>query len=294
MAGRFERTPDSESQATGHGVIRLTIYIRMYTIGGPCEETPMLAHSPPDARAAARPAGSLPHEAERCSSGCPALDRLLPQGGFRRGSLVEWCAAARGGGAGTLALLAAREACRSGGTLVVLDRRREFYPPAAVVWGLELSQLLIVRPREKADKLWAWDQALRCPAVAAVWGSLRELDGRAFRRLQLAAEQGRGLGLLLRPAAARDQPSWADVRLFVQPLAGEAAGQSSRHTPCAVNGTRSVPATMTGRRLRVQVLRCRRGQAGAEVELELDEALGTIREAPRREMTILPLREEAG
>ncbi len=255
-----------------------------------------------------------PEEAERCSSGCPALDRLLPQGGFRRGSLVEWCAAAHGSGAGTLALLAAREACRSGGALVVLashgspshgspaapqqpgcsDARREFYPPAAVVWGLEPSQLLIVRPREKADELWAWDQALRCPAVAAVWGSLRELDGRTSRRLQLAAEQGRGLGLLLRPAGTRGQPSWADVRLFVQPLACEAAGQGSRHTPCAVNGTRSAPTTMTGRRLRVQVLRCRGGRAGAEVELELDEGLGTIREAPRKEMTILPLREEAG
>src|SRR5262245_59272716 len=181
-------------------------------------------------------------EADRCSSGCPAFDRLLPQGGFRRGSLVEWCAATRGGGAGTLALLAAREACRSGGVLVVLDRRRTFYPPAARVWGLDLGNLLILHPREKADELWALDQALRCRAVAAVWAPPRELDARTFRRLQLAAEQGRGLGLLLRPAAARDQPSWADVRLLVQPLAGEACG----------------------RRLRVEVLRCRGGRAGAQ------------------------------
>ncbi len=193
-------------------------------------------------------------EAVRCSSGCPALDRLLPQGGFRRGALVEWCAAARGGGAGTLALLAAREACRSGGTLLVLDRRRGFYPPAAAVWGLDLGRLLIVRPRDKADELWALDQALRCPAVAAVWAPLREIDGRTFRRLQLAAEQGGGLGLLLRPAAARDEPSWADVRLLVEPVAGEAAV----------------------RRLRVEVLRCRGSRAGARVELELDEGQGRV------------------
>src|SRR2546421_12303227 len=90
-------------------------------------------------------------EAERCSSGCQALDRLLPRGGFRRGSLVEWCAAVRGSGAGTLALLAARQACHAGGMLLVLDRRREVYPPAAAVWGLDLNNLLIVRPREKAD-----------------------------------------------------------------------------------------------------------------------------------------------
>ncbi len=248
----------------------------------------MLAHSRAEVLALLRERldrlESPEDEADRCSSGCPALDRLLPQGGFRRGSLVEWCAASRGSGAGTLALLAAREACRSGGTLVVLASASSsakggsagcsaagFYPPAAVVWGLDLSQLLIVRPRKKADELWALDQALRCPAVAAVWSPLRELDSRAFRRLQLAAEQGRGLGLFLRPAAARNQPSWADVRLLVQPLAGEA----------------------TNRRLRVEVLRCRGGRAGARVELELDEGLGEVREAPRR-MIAAPLKEEAG
>jgi hypothetical protein len=171
-----------------------------------------------------------------------------------------------------LALLAAREACHGGGALVVLDRRRAFYPPAAWVWGLGPSDLLIVRSREKADERWALDQALRCPAVAAVWAPLRELDGRTFRRLQLAAEQGRGLGLLLRPTAARHQPSWADVRLLVQPLAGE--------TPA--------------RRLRVEVLRCRGGRAGAQVELELDEGLGTVREAPRRTIAAVSVREEAG
>jgi hypothetical protein len=248
----------------------------MYTIGRRWEVTSMFAHSRAEVLSLLRERldrlESPAAEAEHCSSGCPALDRLLPQEGFRRGSLVEWCAAARGGGAGTLALLAAREACRSGGAVVVLDRRRAFYPPAAVVWGVDLSHLLIVRPREKADELWALDQALRCRAVAAVWAPLRELDGRAFRRLQLAAEEGRGLGLFLRPAAARDSPSWADVRLLVQPLAGEA----------------------TTRTLRVEVLRCRGGRAGAQVELELDERQGTVREAPRRKIATAFLREEAG
>src|SRR5205085_6193640 len=82
----------------------------------------------------------------------------------------------------------------------------------------DLDNLLVVRPREKADELWALDQALRCPAVAAVWGPVGELDDRALRRLQLAAEEGRGLGLLLREASVCGRPSWADVRLLVRPL----------------------------------------------------------------------------
>jgi hypothetical protein len=41
------------------------------------------------------------------------------------------------------------------------------------------------------------------------------LSDRPFRRLQLAAEAGGGLGFLVRPMACRAEPSWAAVRLGV-------------------------------------------------------------------------------
>src|ERR671919_102312 len=63
-----------------------------------------------------------PEDDRPVSTGSPALDRLLPAGGLRRGTLVEYLASAAGSGAGTLALAAAREACREGRALVILDR----------------------------------------------------------------------------------------------------------------------------------------------------------------------------
>jgi hypothetical protein len=45
-----------------------------------------------------------------------------------------------------------------------------------------------------------------------------KLDDHLFRRLQLAAEAGETLGLLLRPARALAEPSWAEVRWLVEPL----------------------------------------------------------------------------
>jgi hypothetical protein len=68
------------------------------------------------------------------STGAPALDGLLPGGGLRRGSLVEYLSPGVGSGTGTLALGAAREACVGRRALVVVDRRRTFYPPAAMGW----------------------------------------------------------------------------------------------------------------------------------------------------------------
>ena len=51
------------------------------------------------------------------SSGCPPLNRLLPEKGFPRGALIEWLTR-DGGGAGVLAMIAAREAAREGGAVV--------------------------------------------------------------------------------------------------------------------------------------------------------------------------------
>src|SRR3989442_1254578 len=78
---------------------------------------------------------------ETVSSGSPALDRLLPQHGLRRGTLTEWLAD-DGSGAVALALVAAREACLDGGILVVIDPRRQFYPPAIWGWEFDLSHVV--------------------------------------------------------------------------------------------------------------------------------------------------------
>ena len=200
------------------------------------------------------------------SSGCTTLDRLLPGGGFVPGQLIEWLAAGSGSGAGTLAMIVARQACGHGrGALVVADRARQFYPPAAVAWGIDWQQLIVVRARSEKDELWALDQALRCPGVAAVWASLERLTERAFRRMQLAAESGQGLGLLLRPARVRGKPSWSDAQLLVQP----------RPSPPPPSGH---PATVRVRRLYVEMVRCPGAAATGAVELEIDEKTGTIRE----------------
>jgi protein ImuA len=115
---------------------------------------------------------------------------------------------------------------------------------------------MVVHTAGAADDAWALDQALRCPGVAAVLAWPEKLDGRTFRRLQLAVEEGGCLGLLIRPESARHEPSWAEVRLWVEPLPSESpAGR---------------------RRLRIHVLRCRGGTGGRSVDLEIDDETRTV------------------
>jgi len=121
------------------------------------------------------------------SSGVPALDQLLPENGWQRGSLVEWLSSGPGGGAGTLAMLAAREILLEGGAMVVADRAGRFFPPAAAAWGIDLAQLIVLRAKSQQDELWALEQALCCEGVAVVWATLEKVSALSFRRLELAA-----------------------------------------------------------------------------------------------------------
>ncbi len=215
-----------------------------------------------------REAASAAEDALVFSCGAAAIDRLLPGGGLRHGMLVEWIAGeapnnkapsprpspSGRGSEMTLGLLAAREACREGGALVVIDRRQMFYPPPAAAWGIDLNRLIVVHPQNARDELWAAVQALRSSAVAAMWAAIDRLDSRAFRRLQLAAQAGRTLGVLMRPASVRGQPSWADVTL-------EACSLSVVRGP--LYGSNGLRTTDYGRRrVQVRVLRCHPGRAG--------------------------------
>ncbi len=191
-----------------------------------------------------------PREKKPISSGCEGLDQILPDHGFHRGTLVEWLASGEGCSAESLVFATAREAWRAGGAVVVCDQAQQFYPPAAVRLGIKPEGMIVVQAASDADNLWALDQALRCPGVAAAVAWPEKLDPRTFRRLQLAAEQGGGLGLLVRPARAKSEPSWAEIRLAIEPMP-----TTEPHGP---------------RRLRIQLLRSRGGPTGAVAEVEIE------------------------
>ena len=193
------------------------------------------------------------HQAQAdVSSGVAALDAVLPDGGLRRGLLIELVSATDGAGAWTLGLALARRACGEQQVLVVVDEQSWFYPLAAARLGLDLERCLVVRPAHVRDAYAALCQSLLCGAVGGVIGWCGRVRAVDYQRLRAAAERGGGVGFLVRPHEALRFPSCASVRLLVSPIAsGEPA-----------------------RRLRVEVLRGRgHGQA---LTLELDDETGAV------------------
>jgi protein ImuA len=192
-------------------------------------------------------------------SGLGPLNPLLPGGGFRGGTLVEWLAEGEGTGVSVLALRSVLPWLSNGETCVVIDEDQEFYPAFLAALGVDLAQLLLVHPGPR-DVWWALEQALRCRGVAVTVGSLQAAPDRILRRLRLAAESGGGIGILLRPAALRDQPTWCHLRLLATSL--------------------PAPPQLMGRRTRIEVLYCQGGPSGGRVEVDFHEETGDVRVVP--------------
>jgi cell division inhibitor SulA/protein ImuA len=161
------------------------------------------------------------HAATGLPSGYEALDRHLPGGGWPQNALTEILVEHYG--IGELRLLMPALAALSNedssadynepGWIAWVSPPFQPYPPALQQWGIDLSRVLIVRPRDGSEMLWSAEQALSSGTCAAVLLWSDKLDDQAGRRLQLAAEKGNSWAIAFRPPAARRQPSAAALRI---------------------------------------------------------------------------------
>jgi hypothetical protein len=210
---------------------------------------------------ASRPQGA---ERKTIGTGCQALDACLPHGGYQLGSVVEYLRSGPACGASYLALAAAASAMRAtDGFMVVVDTRHTIYPPALSSQEIDLNKVIFVRPQSHVDAMWAVDQALRNSAVAVVVADLPQVDDRSARRLQLAAESGASLAILMRGATACQQPSWAEVQWLV----GSEEHPISFRTPFRIGANRT---------LQVQLVRARGGHVGMITRVEIDAVSGQL------------------
>ncbi len=175
--------------------------------------------------------------------------------------------------------MAARHAMRNGKYLVVIDPLHQFYPPAAVAFGVALDRLVVVRPQNEADAMWAIDQSLRCSAVGAVIARIGKLSELHARRFQLAAEAGGSLGLFIRPSQVRYKPTWAEIQWFVEPRrevvlasgAWNASSQEMQKDFCPL-----VRKAAAVRHFRMQLLRMRGGRSGDRWNIAINTSNGSI------------------
>jgi protein ImuA len=185
-------------------------------------------------------AGALSARGEDAIPLSRTIDTALPWGGLPRAALHEILAAEPGAAAGFAALVLAR----AGGTVLWIAPDPDAWPPGLARFGLSPAQLVLVRAARVQDALWAMEETLRCPAIGAALLVAGAIDLTAARRLQLAAEAGGVLGLLLRPDEDNAAPTAALTRWRI------GAAPSGSSSPHAIGD----PAW------RLELLRCRGGR----------------------------------
>src|SRR5258708_2140955 len=170
---------------------------------------------------------------ETLPTGFSALDERLPGRGWPRSGLIEILVSRFGVGELTLLLpaLAALTRRPMARWCVWVAPPLEPFAPSLAAHGVLLERLLVVRdsavpagdslanrsvaPRRGSPKgmrtsaLWAFEQSLGSGAcdIALAWA--KRPRAREIRRLQLAAERGRTLGVLFRPQRAARESSYA-------------------------------------------------------------------------------------
>lgn len=154
---------------------------------------------------------------ETLPTGFPALDAGLPGGGWPRHGLIEILTPEPGVGELYLLLpvLARLSRATPARWCTWVSPPHEPFAPALVAHGVALERMLIVRTHLP---LWAHEQALRSGACEAALAWLPRASPRAIRRLQLAAEQGRALGVLYRSQRFAQEASPAMLRVMLEPL----------------------------------------------------------------------------
>lgn len=157
--------------------------------------------------------------------GLAPLDACLPAGGLQRAALHE----VAGGGADVVhgtaaALFAAGIFARLDGPVLWCLTRPDLFAPALQQAGLDPDRVIYVEAGDDAGVLACAEEGLRHGGLGGVVAEVGRLPMTASRRLQLAAEEGGTLGLVLRrwrrPAEAADfgQPTAARTRWRVSAL----------------------------------------------------------------------------
>ncbi len=75
---------------------------------------------------------------------------------------------------------------------------QKIFPPALMMFGISPDKIIFINVKNRKEVLWVMEESLKCEGIAAVIGELKEISFTESRRLQLAVEQSRVTGFIIR------------------------------------------------------------------------------------------------
>ncbi len=136
-----------------------------------------------------------------------ALDKALgpmkyafPNNSFPLGAMHEFITQTAEGAAVTSGFVSAilGSLMRHNAAAVWIGNAYSIFPPALKSFGIAPDKVIFINLKKEKEILWAMEEALKCPGLTAVIGEMKDLNFTDSRRLQLAVEQSRVTGFIIR------------------------------------------------------------------------------------------------
>jgi protein ImuA len=193
--------------------------------------------------------------------GLGVIKNSFPNASFPLGAVHEFLSAREEDSAATSGFIAGllSSLMGSSGTTLWISSSRTLFPPALKSFGIQPDRIIFLDLQREKDVLWSMDEALKCGALSAVVGEMKEVSFTASRRLQLAVEQSQVTGFILRHNSRNPNTTACVSRWKITSL-------PSRPVPIAIGSYREgAMDELPGigfPQWRVELLRIRNGRSG--------------------------------
>lgn len=150
------------------------------------------------------------------------IETAFPKGVFPKNAIHEFTSYEPESAASTsgfLSCLLHRLTPQKGFCLWV-SSRRVIFPPALKLLGVDPECVIFVDLQSDKDVLWVVEEGLKCSALVAVVGELRELTFAQSRRLQLTIEESKVTGFIHRVLPKSENTTACAARWKISPLPG--------------------------------------------------------------------------
>ena len=162
----------------------------------------------------------VPLAAHKLSFGLDIIENAFPNNIFPTGTIHEFLTfepehnAASGG---FLAGLINTLMC-NGGICIWVSTSRTVFPGTLQAFGVKPDRVIFIDLKKTKDILWVTEEALKCDGLAAVVAELPEMSFTQSRRLQLAVEQSKVTGFILRNNPSKVAMSACAARWQITPI----------------------------------------------------------------------------
>jgi len=208
---------------------------------------------------------------QQLNSGLGLIESAFPNNTFPTGAVHEFLSDAPENAAATSGFIAGLigRFMKDAGMCLWISNKRTLFAPALKVFGIDPERVIFLDLCKEKDVLWAVEEALKCEALAAVVGELKEISFMESRRLQLAVEKSHITGFIHRYYPKTENNVTCVSRWKIRPLASE-----------QINGMPGLGVP----RWNVQLLKVRNGRPGS---WQIEWAGGAFRQVAATPITMM-------